>query len=403
MAFMRNRPPKVVMLIMDYLPLFSGHAIYLQRLIREIQEVGTEVTILTPDFYRLAQCEILNGVEVRRFHFHPTESRWGLKVALRVMAYLISNINKFNILHIHGYLDIYGLMTVFNKLLGKRTIAQLVLLGADDPVTIGLRYKFKLIRMRLIAMLDRVMVISKPIAASYLQAELPEEKLVYIPQGVDTQVFRPASDKEKLLLRSEFGLLPHKRIVTFVGGVIRRKGVDLLIQAWKSIGQLYPDALLLIVGPDNFNEDDVNKVELNAFVCMIKDQVRDNGLNVRFTGRTNQVETYLKCSDVFVLPSRNEGFGNVILEAMACGIPPVISYMDGVSSETVQHGVDGLIVHDVEQLAESVSRLIEDSEYAARMGRNAREKAVRYFALDGIATKYNELYKGLCNQAMGRW
>ncbi len=135
--------------------------------------------------------------------------------------------------------------------------------------------------------------------------------------------------------------------------------------------------MLLIAGPDSFGDDDVSKDQLMAFINNIKAEVRDGNLNVRFVGRTDKVEEYLKCSDVFVLPSRKEGFGYVIIEAMACGVPPVVNYMDGVSNETVKHGIDGLIINDERELADALDRLLTDAGYAKQVGTEARKKGGR--------------------------
>ena len=395
-------PPRVVMLIMEYPPMFSGHGIYLQRLIGRIQAAGGEVLVLTADFSRLPRHEVINGIEIRRFRFHPCMPRWELRFAAQAVAFLANNLSGFDILHIHGYLDVYGLIGLFNRAAHKKTITQLVLLGADDPLTIARNHRFGRARLKLLSMQDRVLVISRAIAESYERAGLPGEKLVYIPQGVDTEVFRPAGPGEKDELRAKFGIGPFRKVVTFVGGVLKRKGVDILVHAWGKISRLHPDAVLLIVGPDSFGEDDVSRDQLMNFIDDIKAEVRERDLNVRFVGRTDKVEEYLKCSDVFVLPSRKEGFGNVILEAMACGVPPVVSYMDGVSSETVKHGIDGLVVNDVSELAGAIDKLLGDAGLAGLMGTRARAKAVESFDLNKIADRYYGLYASLLTTGEGR-
>jgi glycosyltransferase involved in cell wall biosynthesis len=383
------------MLIAEYPPIFSGQGIFLQRLVKGIQNAGAEVVVLTADFSRLPGHEVMNGIEIRRFHFHPCMPRSEARFAAGVIGFLARNLTGFDILHIHGFVDVYGLIGIFNRVARKKTITQLVLLGSDDPMTIADNYRYGRVRLKLLSMHDRVLVISKAIAASYHKAGLPSGKLVYIPGGVDTELFRPAAPGEKGALRVKFGIGDFRKVVTFVGGVLKRKGVDILIRAWGKISKLHPDAVLLIAGPDSFGDDDVSRDQLMAFINNIKAEVRDGNLNVRFVGRTDKVEEYLKCSDVFVLPSRKEGFGYVIIEAMACGVPPVVNYMDGVSSETVKHGIDGLIINDESELACAIDKLLADAGYAKRMGADARKKAVEYFDLNRIAEEYYDLYVSL--------
>ncbi len=235
------RPPRIVMLIAEYPPIFSGQGIFLQRLVKGIQTAGGEVLILTADFPRLPRHEVLNGIEIMRFHFHPRMPRWEARFAAAVIAFLARNLTEFDILHMHGFVDVYGLIGIFNKAAGKKTISQLVLLGSDDPMTIADNYRYGKVRLKLLSMHDRVLVISEAIAASYHKAGLPSEKLVYIPGGVDTELFRPPGPGEKDALRAKFGIGDFRKVVTFVGGVLKGKGLTY----WFVRGERFPSSILM--------------------------------------------------------------------------------------------------------------------------------------------------------------
>jgi glycosyltransferase involved in cell wall biosynthesis len=253
-----------------------------------------------------------------------------------------------------------------------------------------MRYRF-----RLLSLMDRFLAISKPICESYRRAGLPMAKLEYIPQGVDVQRFAPANRHTKERLKTRLGLSHSKQIVTFVGTILERKGVDLLVNAWVTVQQLHPEALLLLVGQDTFGEHDVNRNQLEAFVRRVKRIIASTKTNVLFTGRVDNVEDYLRCSDVFVLPSRQEGFGNVILEAMACAVPPIVSHMDGVSGETVSNTMNGLIVDGEQRLAKAICQLLIQPELARKMGTAAREEVIRRFSLHDIAAQYVRMYNSI--------
>jgi len=381
------------MLILEYFPIFSGHGVYLQHLIKELQRQNCEVSILTADFYELPQHEIIDGINVYRFNFSPHEKRWELKLALKVAAFLINNLQKYDILHIHGHLDIYGLFTIFNKLVRKHTVTQMVLLGADDPLSLLKSYKFMSLRFKVLALMDQFLCISKAIADSYQEAGLPMRKLTYIPQGVDINKFHTPTDQEKQRLKEKLGLAEYDKIVIFIGAIVKRKGVDLLVEAWTEVQEQHPDACLLLVGEDSFGEKDVNKDKLQNYVKNLKKIIAKNDSKIIFTGIKNNVEEYLQCSNIFVLPSRKEGFGNVILEAMACGLPVVVTYMDGVSSETVTPDLNGYIVHNVRELSDSMLKLWDDTSLAKQMGREGRQIAIEDFSLTKIAKQYVNQYK----------
>lgn len=381
---------------MEYFPIFSGHAVYLQHLISKLKNFDCDVSILTPDFNEFEGFELINDIRVNRFDFCYDKKNWELNFSFKVISYLFKNIRSYDILHINGHLDVYGFFTLFNKFIRKHTISQMVLLGSDDPMTVMKQYKLMNMRFKILSLMDQFLCISKPIADSYQMAGLPMKKLTYIPQGVDVDKFRPIENlNEKETLKIQLGLNHHKKIVIFIGAIVKRKGIDWLLEAWDKIQSKHPDSLLLLVGQDTFTGNDINKLELEKFVAEMKNVVSLKNYNVVFTGKKDNVEQYLKCADVFVLPSRKEGFGNVILEAMACGLPAVVTYMDGVSKETIIHGTNGFIVNDTMELSDAINTLLSDPDLASNMGRAGNRRALNEFALTKIAEQYSTLYHSL--------
>jgi glycosyltransferase involved in cell wall biosynthesis len=182
-------------------------------------------------------------------------------------------------------------------------------------------------------------------------------------------------------------------VVSFVGAIVYRKGVDILVEAWKRVQQECRESRLLLIGPSEFGEDDTNSTELTSFVDRIRAIIRNESLDVRMVGRTDQVPAFLQASDIFVLPSRKEGFGNVILEAMSCGVVPVVADMDGVSRETVVPGKTGYVFETRDQLVEILVRLIRNKDERGAFGGRAREDVLRRFTLEKIAEQYRAVYE----------
>jgi glycosyltransferase involved in cell wall biosynthesis len=398
---MQVKNPKIIMLLLEFHPIFTGHGIYLQQLSNYLNKCGCDISILAADFHSLPSHEIVNDLNVYRFPFSHNEKFWELKLALRVINFLFRNRNSYDILHIHGHLDIYGLLTLFNVLLRKHTISQMVLLGADDPMTLMGTYRFMRLRYKVLTLMDRFLCISKVLGESYQHAGLPMGKLTYIPQGVDVERFAPVvSIDEKETLKKNLGLSDFNEIVIFVGAIVERKGVDWLIDAWRQVQKRHPDALLLLVGQDVFDGNDVNEDRLNSFVDAIRKIISENQLNVHFAGKQLDVDRYFHCADVFVLPSRKEGFGNVILEGMASGLPVVVTYMDGVSLETVVHGKNGFIVNSVSELSHSLTTLLSDKALSHSMGKAGRKMAVEAFSMSNIADRYAGVYREITGEPM---
>ena len=123
--------------------------------------------------------------------------------------------------------------------------------------------------------------------------------------------------------------------------------------------------------------------------------VHQNNLNVRFIGESDQVPQLLKASDMFVLPSRFEGFGNVIVEAMATGLPVVLTEMGGIAYDLIHPGEQGFVVGNPNELANRIIFLLENEDQLFKMGQKSRARALEKFDLENICDKYLDLYDDL--------
>jgi glycosyltransferase involved in cell wall biosynthesis len=173
--------------------------------------------------------------------------------------------------------------------------------------------------------------------------------------------------------------LAHPLIVA-AGRLADAKNYPLLIDALAVLRQRVP-AQLMILGEGERE-------------AALREQVSRLGLvdNVVFCGFQRNPWKFIACADVFALSSRYEGFGNVLIEAMACGVPVVATASPG-TREIVNNGVDGLLVdaHEPEMLAAALQRLLVDHALRQRMSREARRSAQK-FALPAIATAYGRVF-----------
>lgn len=159
------------------------------------------------------------------------------------------------------------------------------------------------------------------------------------------------------------------RVVAAMGRLSVEKGFDLLIEAFAKIADKQPDWDLRIAG------DGVERRRLEH-------TIESRGLTerVELCGWVDQPHAFLRDASFFVLPSRYEGFPNVLLEAMACGLPVVSFDCDSGPREIVRHETDGLLVppEDVEALAQALDRLMSRSAECARLSQNATEVTTRF-------------------------
>jgi glycosyltransferase involved in cell wall biosynthesis len=315
--------------------------------------------------------------------------------ALSNAFFLLKNHRAFNIVHIFGAFPYaWGALLVAHAAKVK-SVMRMTEMYSDDPLTIKKRFLGHL-QLRTFTLADRVVSISHELTRAYLDTGLSTAKLVEIVNGVDQNRFRPVFEDEKRRLRSLLGLSEDRVIAIFVGGIFRRKGIDLLIEVWgklKVAGDSHCPTLLL-VGPT-----EIAAVQNNAeFIRWTRNRVQELGLerDVRFVGRVENVEQYLQAADLFVFPSRSEGMPSALLEAMACGLPCAASVGSG-ATYFIRNGENGYIVEDedVDVLMLRVQQLIETSSLRKELGTLARETILQKAALEVCAKQHLELYRSL--------
>lgn len=382
---------RVCMVSVGFYPTFSGAGIQAWRLCRKLVKKGVRLTVIAGNTDKPVDSEIAGEIPVHRLKLWR-QGRWGvLLFAMKIFCHLIKHRRRYDLLHVHGAYWYSQVVILVGRLLRKRSIVKMTMLGDDDPLSIRNRQLFGSLGLRILGMADRIVSTSRELTNSYRRSELSIERLVEIPNGVDTEQFSPVPGEEKQKIRQHLGLPPDDAIVTFAGEICHRKGVDILIKAWDEVNRELPRARLLLIGPNNDNLDD-------TYVRGIHRQIRDLKLTDRviFTGRVDNLNQYLQASDVFAFPSRREGMPNAILEAMACGLPCVAMATSCVSG-IITDGENGLIFDsdDSRQLAQHLLRLLKDPAYASQLGEEARKTMLTDFSLDSIAMRYLELYQEL--------
>ena len=207
--------------------------------------------------------------------------------------------------------------------------------------------------------------------------------ITVVPPGVDTDRFRPLTDRERLDARTHFGLPHDAELIVAISRLVPRKGFDTAIRAVARLRDRRPDLLLAISGGGR------DESRLRALAAELR-------APVRFLGRVpnDDLPRLYGCADVYTMLCRNrwggleqEGFGIVFLEAAACGVPQVAGRSGG-AHEAVEHGVTGLVVDtpdDPRAVAAAFEELLDDPERARRMGVAGRERAVREFSYDVLA------------------
>ena len=208
--------------------------------------------------------------------------------------------------------------------------------------------------------LDTVFVNSEEYRQSWVKRGFDSAKLKIFPRGLDTDLFHPARREPAFF--EKFGARNGDVRLLYVGRISREKDLDLLAAAYRRLRKEGLPLQLFMVGHGPYS-DVFAKSLPEAF----------------FTGylKGTELATAYASADIFVFPSTTDTFGNVILEAQACGLPVVVSDSGG-PKELVEHTANGLITksHDVEDFVHAIRALVTDSALRERMGRSARQSVI---------------------------
>lgn len=240
----------------------------------------------------------------------------------------------------------------------------------------------------LIRRMDRVVATSAK-AATFLH--VPN---VVIMHGVDSDRFRPAAHKRDV--KDALGLPADHCLIGCFGRIRHQKGTDRFVEIMMRLVKRHPDVTAVITGGTTADN--------RGFLDDLSGRVTRSGLGGRilFMGEQpdGKVPEFFRAMDIFVAPQRWEGFGLTPLEAMASGVPVVVTRA-GAFEEMVVPGQTGIVVdtEDDEALEAAIEELIADPDRRAEMGRIARAHVLGNFALETEASALTCLYRDMLGKA----
>ena len=205
-------------------------------------------------------------------------------------------------------------------------------------------------------------------------------RFAIVPNGIELGAEPTSAERESA--RAKLEIAPDRPVACIVARLAPMKGHAHLLEAWATVQQRVPDALLLVAGAGEL------EAELRASA-----QLMGLGESVRFLGFLADPRPVLVASDLFVLASvRDEGCNNTLLEAMVSGLPAVVTRCGGLPEQVVE-GETGRIVPigDGPALANATAELLADPALRGRMARAARQRALSNYALPAVTERLEEL------------
>ncbi len=366
---------RVDMIILEYHPIVGGAQRQLAMVAPRLQALGVDLRILTRRYPGLLPFEVINGVPVHRLPAPGPKLTAAFAFSLSALAQIRRR--PPDVIHAYSLFSPLTTAVWAKKRLGIPVVVKILRGGPLGDVD---RLRHKPFGARRLAgyrqQVDAFITISREIDGELAELGVPSGRRVWVPNGVDLEAFCPLPEPAKHARRQELGL-PVGPLALFTGRLSPEKRVDQLIAIWPQVRQSNPDATLLILGD-------------GPEAAALKQQA---GTGILFGGRVDDVHTYLQAADLFVLPSTTEGLSNSLLEAMAAGLPSLVTAVGG-APDIIEHGQSGWLVppDSIVELETAVITLLGDPALRQALGRQARQKMVAEFGLDSVAAALYSLY-----------
>lgn len=384
-----SRRIRVCMLSFYFTPEYSGSAVQARNLSRHLTSKGVDAFIVSARLSKIAWRDEVDGIPVFRIPVLKHKSTVLPTFWLSLAIFLILKRQDYDVIHAHGTV-LHAIASVVGRLLGKKTILKVAMANSDIAFQRQGRLMGR-INQYLVRRFDHYIATSKDIYQEFQAHGIVAPSVTLLPNGVDTSIYHaPASELEKQQLRAALQM-PDGFVVCYVGILIERKNIDLILRVWKEVKEKGVRGHLFLVGPipkDNVGDETLYCRQLRQYVV-------DNGLvdSVTFTGYQEAVSNYLRASDVFLFPSKQEGMPNVLLEAMASGLPCVVSRISG-TEDLVQNDQNGFILplKEEDEFTNMIFQLARNPALMTRIGRSARDFITSSFSLQKTAERYLQIY-----------
>lgn len=380
----RPRPQAVLFFILDYHPVIGGTERQLQTLCKHWSTQGQDIWVLTRAVPGCAPFEVVDGVKVFRLRIWWVPGFSTVFYALRALGFAIRH---------HRDIDSFWSMmlnattwaaVLCGKLLRRPVVIKLVSSGSGGNIRTMERSRLGKLKTKFLLKGCRAVVAMNHEMIEELRPyELAPGRIRLIQNGVDAEVFHPVDPLLCQGLRRRYGFRDEDLISVFVGRYQPEKNLLNLLTAWSDVAAHCPNGRLLLVGEGPLLRD------LQAWIA-------DHGLqeSVRLQRARQELVELYQLSDVFLLPSLFEGLSNALLEAMACGLPVIVSQIAGNTAVLQESGLGGLIDPNQPRLwAEPWRKLLEDPPLRHELGARARQWIVQRFSIQKTLNAYRSLHE----------
>jgi len=374
---------KILLINYEFPPLGGGAGNATQNIAKELVRLEQEVIVISSSFNNLTREENLNGYKLIRVKSLRKErgqsNPWEMIIfVISVIFFLSKFLKKWRPDIIIAFFSIpSGIVAYWLK---KRYKINYIisLRGGDVPGFYAKNLKFYHwltlpINKKVWQKAKSIIANSKGLQRLAQQtADQLHKKVAYIPNGVDTNIFYPLKQKGG-----------NKFKIIFIGRLTEQKNIEMLIGAISQLSEKIKNNLKCeIIGQGPLKKKLMkmaNKLKLNKIIIFLG-----------WLDREDLPDKYRE-ADIFILPSKDEGMPNVILEAMASGLPIIATDISG-NQELVASNLNGILINNTEELTNALIKMINDEKLRINFGQQSLIKS-RYYSWQKVAKQYLEICK----------
>lgn len=372
----------ILQIVPYFLPYQGGQERHIYHLSKELIKKGHRVTIITSNYPISEKSEIFEGIQILRHKcfFRPLRNP-----ITPTMLKRFNQLKDFDLIHIHNEHSFSSNVAAIFKYHTKKPLV----ITCHGQLKFNNYFKdgFELLYNRTFGRFvfnktDRIIALSNSDKEYISSLGVNSKKIHVIPNAVDLSNFSMEIDSANYNnFINTFGL-KNKKVILFVGPLIRRKGVEYLLKSIQDVANQFDDVVFLFVGGGDYLNNAMQQsklLEIEEYVC--------------FTGAISDLELLYayKSSDIFVLPSVSEGLPTTILEAFSFALPVISTDIPGVRDHFKDYA---LLVppYNSGDLAMAIKKLLGNSDLANTLGQNGKNLVESQFTWDNVATQIENMY-----------
>lgn len=392
-----SRPLRVLHVITSLSKSQGGPAVALPLLARALGETGVEVTVVTTDDDGRGQRlpvplgKSVTGDDGTTVLYFPKQTEfyrfsWGLT------RWLWQNVRRFDVVHLHALFTYTS--TAAGFITRRRGVPYVVRplgvlnhWGMENRRRRLKRWSTRLVELPILRAAARIHYTSAQEQHEAVAAGAGELPSVIIPLGIDTASYQNLPSPE--VFHARFPMTVGRRIVLFLSRIDAKKGLDLLLPAFAEVVRRHPESLLVVAGNGE-----------PGFVAGLRAEAGCIGLGdgqILWTGfiAGQEKKAALAAATIFVLPSYSENFGIAAAEALAAGVPSVLTDQVALAADAAETDSALVIRCDRHELTQAIERLLTDEVLRGRLGANAKRMATERFSLAAAGQSLRRLYESV--------